>query len=63
MLKIVSAGIKVLEKKVKNNSGEAEYRLVQEGLHVLLPHITTRKIFVTIQDFSNLLGGGLVSFR
>jgi hypothetical protein len=27
-----------------------------------VPHITKRKISVTIQDFCNLLGGGLVSF-
>jgi hypothetical protein len=26
-----------------------------------VPHITTRKVTVSIQDFCNLLGGGLVS--
>ena len=61
-MKIVCAGIKVFEKKVKGN-GEVEYRILQEGLKVLVPHITTRKIFVNAQDFSNLLGGGLVSFN
>lgn len=61
-LKIVCAGIKVFEKKVKGDN-DLEYRLVQEGIHALVPFITTRKVFVTAQDFSNLLGGGLVSFN
>lgn len=61
-LKIVTAGVKVMEKVVKH-SGEVDYRLVQEGLHAMLPHITARKVFMTAQDFSNILEGGLVSFQ
>ena len=30
-------------------------------MNAIVPHITTRKVTVSIQDFCNLLGGGLVS--
>ena len=33
----------------------------QDGLSSIVPHITTRKVSVSVQDFCNLLGGGLVS--
>jgi hypothetical protein len=48
-IKIVCAGIKVLEKKVNKGNGDVDYRLIQEGVGVLLPFITKRKITVTIQ--------------
>ena len=35
--------------------------LLQDGLTAVVPHITTRKVSVRIQDFCNLLGGGLTS--
>jgi hypothetical protein len=60
-LKVVTAGIKVFEKKVQGN-GEPDYRLLQEGVPFLLPHIRARRVQVSVQDFSNLLGGGLVSY-
>lgn len=34
----------------------------QDGIQYLAPHITKRIVEVTIQDFCNLLGGGLVSY-
>ena len=59
-LKIVTLGVKIFDRK--DTKGGAEYRLLQEGLTAILPFITRRKVDVTIQDFCNLLGGGLVSF-
>ena len=35
---------------------------MQDGIAFLEPYITKRKVNVTIQDFCNILGGGLVSF-
>lgn len=63
-MKIVSAGVKMLEKKVKSgvSSEVVDYRLVQEGLPYIVPYMNRRQILVTIQDFCNLLEGGLVSF-
>ena len=61
-IKVVTSGIKMFERKGNNVGGEMEYRILQEGLSVIAPFITKRKISVTIQDFCNLLGGGLVSF-
>ena len=59
-LKLVSAGVKAFEKHpVKGSS--IEYRLAQDGIKVLAPYITKRKVDVTAQDISNLLEGGLVS--
>eukprot|EP01032_Pedospumella_encystans_P019869 gene19869-22583_t len=60
-LKVVTAGVKVFEKKVLR-SGDVDYRLLQDGIAFLEPHITKRKVSVSIQDFCNMLGGGLVSF-
>lgn len=60
-LKVVTAGVKVFEKKVLR-SGDVDYRLLQDGISYLEPYITKRKISVTIQDFCNMLGGGLVSY-
>ena len=63
-LKIVTAGIKVLERMANKGKGakaDEDYRLVQDGIQAIVPHITTRKIRVACQDFCNLLGGGLVS--
>lgn len=60
-LKVVTAGVKTFEKKVLR-SGDVDYRLLQDGIAFLEPHITKRKVQVSIQDFCNMLGGGLVSF-
>lgn len=35
---------------------------MQDGIAYLEPYITKRKVSVTIQDFCNMLGGGLVSY-
>lgn len=60
-LKIISAGIKVFEKKL-TSSNKIEFRLVMDGINVLAPIITKRKVFVSNQDFCNLLEAGMVSF-
>lgn len=60
-LKIVGAGIKVLERIDKANGKDGEYRLVQDGIQAMFPHITKRKVFVKCQDFCNILAGGLCS--
>lgn len=59
-LKIVTAGVKAFEKKVYNN--QTDYRLVQDAVHILSPHMAARRVSVNAQDMSNILGGGLVSF-
>jgi tRNA (cytosine34-C5)-methyltransferase len=64
-LKIVSAGIKVFERCGKGTfagGGDCGYRLLQEGVDVIAPFVTKRKISVTIQDLCNFMEGGLVSF-
>ena len=40
---------------------EATYRLMQDGINHFAPHMSKRKFNCTIQDFCNMLGGGLVS--
>lgn len=64
-LKVVMAGIKVFERSQKGafaGGGECGYRLNQDGVSVMAPHITKRKIKCSVQDFCNFLEGGLVSF-
>lgn len=59
-LKVVAAGMKAFERKVGSDRS-IEYRLLQEGIHLLAPYISKRKVEVTIQDFCNLLEAGQVS--
>jgi len=61
-LKVVTAGVKVFEKKVQRD-GSVDYRLLQDGVSHLVPMISLRTTRLCVQDFSNLLGGGLVSFH
>lgn len=61
-LKIVTAGVKVFEKKLQRD-GSVDYRLLQDGVGHLAPMISQRTTRLCVQDFSNLLGGGLVSFH
>ena len=60
-MKIVSAGIKAFERH-PSKSDEVDYRLTQDAVNIIAPFMTKRKVAATIQDFCNLLGGGLVSF-
>jgi hypothetical protein len=59
-LKVVALGVKVFERK--DHDRGHEYRLLQEGLQAIYPFVTKRKVRVPIQDFCNMLGGGLTSF-
>lgn len=61
-IKVVTSGIKMFERKGNNVGGEMEYRILQDGLPAIARFLTKRKVNVTIQDYCNLLGGGLVSF-
>jgi len=63
-LKVVSAGIKVFERKKEGGGpgGSGEYRLCQDGIQALAPFMTKRVVQVTAQDMCNLLEGGLVSY-
>lgn len=75
MLHVITAGIKMFERKAPTerersdaeSNGhpgammESEYRLMQDGVQYFAPHMSKRKMNVTIQDFCNMLGGGLVS--
>jgi len=62
-LKVVSAGIKVFERKKEGGAGPAgEYRLCQDGIQALAPFMTRRVVHVKVQDMCNLLDGGLVSY-
>jgi len=62
-LKVVSAGIKVFERKKEGGQGPAgEYRLCQDGIQALAPFMTKRVVNITVQDMCNLLNGGLVSY-
>ena len=45
-LKVVTAGVKVFEKKVLRN-GEVDYRLMQEGIAYVAPHISKRMLQVS----------------
>ena len=60
-LKIVSAGTKAFEKHPVKGS-DIDYRLAQDGINILAPYITKRKVEVSAQDICNLLEGGLVGF-
>ena len=52
-VKIVSAGVKAFEVTKRNMAGP--YRLRQEGVHVVLEHMTKRKVQCTLAELSLLL--------
>ena len=64
-LKIVTAGLKILDRKPKGPSKDptCEYRILQEAVELLVDHVQKRKVTIPIQDFCNVLEGGLVSLR
>lgn len=65
-LKVVSAGVKVLERRGKTSfagGGECGYRVLQDGIETMAQWVTTRKVNMTVQDCCNCLEGGLVSLR
>jgi hypothetical protein len=65
-LKVVSAGVKVLERRAKTSfagGGDCGYRLLQDGIATMAQWVTTRKVTISIQDCCNFLEGGLVSLR
>ena len=63
-LKLVVQGTKVMERRKGSSLATCEahdFRLLQDGIEVMEPLIQSRKVIVTIQDFCNLIEGGLVS--
>lgn len=65
-LKVVSAGVKVLERRGKTSfagGGDCGYRILQDGIEIMSQWVTTRKVSISIQDCCNFLEGGLVSLR
>jgi 16S rRNA C967 or C1407 C5-methylase (RsmB/RsmF family) len=57
---IVTTGLKVLIRK--GQDCEVPYRLSQEGLHLLAPHMNRRKFTVCRNDFEALLSPDVVPF-
>jgi hypothetical protein len=57
---VVTTGLKVLIRK--GQDCEVPYRLSQEGLHFLAPHMSRRKFAVSRQDFEALLSPDVVPF-
>jgi hypothetical protein len=65
-LKVVSAGVKVLERRGKTSfagGGDCGYRVLQDGIETMSQWVTTRKVTISAQDCCNFLEGGLVSLR
>jgi 16S rRNA C967 or C1407 C5-methylase (RsmB/RsmF family) len=55
---IVNSGLKAFDR----NSQECEvrYRIAQEGIHFIVPYMTTRKFVISIRDFVKCLGKGAI---
>ena len=52
-VKIISAGVKIFEVTKRNMAGP--YRLRQEGVHVVLKHLTKRKVTATLAELSVMM--------
>jgi hypothetical protein len=52
-VKMVSAGVKVFEVTKKNRAGP--FRLRQEGVHLVLEHMSKRKVAVTLAELHHIL--------
>ena len=54
-LKLVTTGAKVLERLDSFRGGGISFKLAQEGLHLLVPHMRKQVIFASTADFERLL--------
>lgn len=48
---VVNSGLKGFVRNGKGNECEAKYRIAQEGVHFVAPHMTKRKIVASLEDF------------
>ena len=48
---VVNSGLKGFVRNGKGNECEAMYRIAQEGVHFVAPHMTKRKIVANLEDF------------
>jgi len=58
---VINSGLKVFER----NSQECEvrYRVNQEGIHMIVPYMTKRKLVVNFSDFANCLNSGAIYMK
>ena len=54
---IVGSGVKGFVRNTNMESTETPYRVSQEGVHFLLPHMTKRKVAVDVGDFRTCMTG------
>lgn len=60
-LKVVSLGLKVFEKNSANSHSRCAYRITQDGVPLVEPHMTDkRKVVVAPEQFAKILKGGTV---
>jgi 16S rRNA C967 or C1407 C5-methylase (RsmB/RsmF family) len=57
-LTVVNSGLKGFERN--NKECEVRYRLAQEGIHFVAPHMTKRKIYADVEDFRKFLETGMI---
>ncbi|KAJ8613116.1 hypothetical protein CTAYLR_004798 [Chrysophaeum taylorii] len=61
-LRIVHAGVVLFSRNSDKSNAAAGFRIVQDGIHILLPFMRKRKIECGAADFGIFLQGGIVSF-
>ncbi|KAF5841865.1 hypothetical protein DUNSADRAFT_10570 [Dunaliella salina] len=55
-LKIIATGLKLFDRQeLKDASSTCAYRIAQEGVSFLLPHITRQRVHLGLEDFLGLL--------
>jgi 16S rRNA C967 or C1407 C5-methylase (RsmB/RsmF family) len=52
---VVSSGLKGFVRNGTGNECEAKYRIAQEGVHFVAPHMTKRKLVANLEDFKKCL--------
>lgn len=62
-LKVVNIGVKMFSKN-RDDKSEAKYRLLQEGLELLLPYMDdTRKFTVSKEVFLSFIDNPLITYE
>lgn len=54
---IVGSGIKGFVRNTNSDATETPYRISQEGVHFILPHMTKRRVSITPEDFEKCMAG------
>jgi len=63
-LTVINSGLKAFERcKMNDKASPGAYRLTQEGIHYIVPHMTKRILIADMEDFGKCIDEGFIKFE